>query len=117
RAGARVQPARAHLPYGATVERVEGPVPSRSRSHGPGRHGKSRGRWRRALELASPADFRPLDIGPHGLAFKLGRARTILVLSGFAPTMEINALVISGPDPGAIPGGSTKSLPALSAES
>ena len=30
--------------------------------------------------------------------------------------MAINALVISGPDPGAIPGGSTNFLPALSAE-
>ncbi len=28
--------------------------------------------------------------------------------------MDINALVISGSDPGAVPGGSTKSLPAVS---
>jgi len=36
-------------------------------------------------------------------------------LPGLAPDMAINALVISGPDPGAIPGGSTI-FPALSAE-
>ena len=40
----------------------------------------------------------------------------ILKLFGFARTMAINALVISGPDPGAIPGGSTNFFPALSAE-
>lgn len=39
----------------------------------------------------------------------------ILGVSGFARTMAIKALVISGPDPGAIPGGSTIS-PALSAD-
>jgi hypothetical protein len=31
----------------------------------------------------------------------------ILSVPGLAPDMAINALVISGPDPGAIPGGST----------
>jgi len=35
----------------------------------------------------------------------------ILILSGLARSMEINALVISGLDPGAIPGGSTNILP------
>jgi len=39
-----------------------------------------------------------------------------LEVFGFARTIAINALVISGPDPGAIPGGSTIFLPALSAE-
>ncbi|GAA0626136.1 hypothetical protein GCM10009422_23600 [Brevundimonas kwangchunensis] len=35
------------------------------------------------------------------------REPPIFVLSGFARTMAINVPVISGPDPGAIPGGST----------
>ncbi|GAA0654786.1 hypothetical protein GCM10009101_31010 [Brevundimonas lenta] len=36
-----------------------------------------------------------------------GALSPILVLFGFARTMAINVPVISGPDPGAIPGGST----------
>jgi len=38
-------------------------------------------------------------------------------MSGFALTMEINAHVISGLDPGAIPGGSTNLPRSLSPES
>jgi hypothetical protein len=45
-----------------------------------------------------------------------GVAHTILILLGFARAMAINAPVISGPDPGANPGGSTNFFPALSAE-
>ena len=37
----------------------------------------------------------------------------ILILSRLARTMEINARVISGLDPGAIPGGSTKTFPGI----
>lgn len=40
----------------------------------------------------------------------------ILAGSGFGPTMEINAHIISGLDPGAIPGGSTNHPSGLSPE-
>src|ERR1700761_2900911 len=51
---------------------------------------------------------------PLARAFPLNPGAPILGLSGFGRTMEINALVISGLDPGAIPGGSTKSSSGLS---
>ncbi len=51
------------------------------------------------------------------MVFKTRPIAPILDLSGFGPTMEINAHVISGLDPGAIPGGSTNLPPGLSPES
>lgn len=62
---------------------------------------RSPGCNKRALSISSP-DARPLDRPLQG-----GGGPPILSLSGFARTMDINAQVISGSDPGAVPGGST----------
>ena len=58
--------------------------------------------------MNAPAQGRAIkDV--EDLPFKSASPSPILNPSGFARTMEINAHVISGLDPGAIPGGSTKS--------
>ena len=41
-------------------------------------------------------------------ALRLTPALPIFVLSGATPTMAINAPIIGGSDPGAVPGGSTR---------
>ena len=56
--------------------------------------------------MNAPAQGRAIkDV--EDLPFKSASPSPILNPSGFARTMEINAHVISGLDPGAIPGGST----------
>jgi hypothetical protein len=46
----------------------------------------------------------------ENLGFYSVSAAPILGLSGFARTMAINGCVISGSDPGAVPGASTREL-------
>ena len=54
-----------------------------------------------------PARARRRDASPP---LSRGPRRPTSAVSGFASTMDINAQVISGSDPGAVPGGSTITL-------